>query len=257
MRGTRLILLLVLLAACRNDTDAASDQRPDPSLLTNSSGEVELSDGGSLDYVITSERYRNWDAAQRALTRSVAKRFGQILDPRSPSEQSINRAVAYLEGQPAARAAIERTGMTVRDFVVMTVALEQQMQLAASRGSAPAYAPEVPMDSGYLPAPPMATPAYPEPYPYPRPQPYPQYPPTYPPSTTYPAPVPAPSSPPAQLPRRTDTVRSDTATLPLPNKEIPRRDTLPRRDTVPARRDTILLPRNDTTPSPPDSVRSR
>lgn len=258
-----------MLAACKDD-DAASEQRVDPSQLTNSSGEVSLTDGGSLSYVITSERYKLWDRAQRGISKSVAARFGQILNPRSPSEQSISRAVMYLEGQPAARASIEGAGMSVRDFVVMTVALEQQMQLAASRGEPPpAYSPDATMDSGYLPVPPGATPypAYPQPSPYPPPQaqpypqPYPQYPPTYPPPS--PTPVPQPTPAPQTVPRPVDTLRVDTVypkplPQPVPRDTLPKRDTVPRRDTLPARRDTIVLPRPVDTlvVSPPDTLAS-
>lgn len=249
MRSVFLLSVLVLLAACGDD-DAAEGQRVDPALLTNSSGEVALTDGGSLTYVITSERYRKWDAAQRGLSRRVAARFGEILNPGSPSERSINRAVAYLESEPSARAAIEGAGMSVRDFVVMTVALEQQMQLAAARGAPPpVYSPDAVMDSGFLPLPPdtQPTPVYPQPYPYPQPQPYPPYPPTYPPPT-YPSPAPFPVPVPAPRPTRDtarmDTVRVDTV-LPRPS---PVRDSIPRRDSQPAR-DT-LTPRRDTTPGP-------
>lgn len=262
---------MVMLAACKDD-DAASEQRVDPSQLTNSSGEVSLTDGGSLSYVITSERYKLWERAQRGISKRVAARFGQLLNPRSPSEQSIQRAITYLESQPAARASIEGAGMSVRDFVVMTVALEQQMQLAASRGEpSPAYSPNATMDSGYLPAPPGATPypAYPQPYPYPPPQaqpypqPYPQFPPTYPPTTPTPVPQPTPVPPttsvPQPAPRPADTLRVDTLyPKPVPHDAFPKRDTLPRRDTLPARRDTIVPPRPTDTlvVSPPDSLAS-
>lgn len=242
------------------------DARYDPSQLTSSGGEVSLTDGTEFDYVITSDRFRQWDAARKGFTRNVSARFGSLLNPRSPSERSISRAVTYLQQQNSARESIERAGMSVRDFVLMTVALEQQMLLASQRRPADdmisdmAYPMDTtPVDTAYLPP---AT-AAPAPYPYP---------PTYP----YPSPSPAPM--PLDSPRRVDTVY-----LPSPRDTLsvwrdtmrPRtdpRDTLrrvlprPRIDTL---RDTVRLPRRDTLrpapldtngppppPPPPDSIQT-
>lgn len=222
MRALAFALVAVLAAGCR-DKYSVGEAKYDPSLLTSSGGEVSLSDGSSFDYTITSDRYKQWDAARKGFSRSVSARFGDILNPAAPTERTIQRAITYLEGQQAVRASIERAGMTVRDFVMMTVALEQQMRLATRRRELPEMT-ELPppvdtfaldttrSDSAYLPG-----------------EPGPRYPYT---------PVPVDS------PRRVDTVY------------LPQRDSLPARDTLRARRDTTRPPR-DSLPPPPDSSQAR
>src|SRR5213075_133439 len=150
----------------------------DGSAFSSSGGEVALSDGSRLEFAITSQRYKQWEVARSGLSRTVATRFGQILQPKSPTRHSIDRAVAYLESDLRSKQAIERAGMSVRDFVLMTVALEQEMQLASGKGAAAA-------DEDRTSIPPS--------YPYPTD------------TMVRPTPMPAP----APMPRA-DTVRRDT-----------------------------------------------
>jgi hypothetical protein len=225
MRWTALTLLALTLTACR-DKYSVGEATYDPSLLTSSGGEVALSDGSSFDFVITSDRYNQWDVARKAFSRSVSARFGDLLRPDAPTERTIQRSITYLEGQPEARAGIERAGMTVRDFVLMTVALEQQMRLATQRAEraevteAPimtdTFATDTPRaDSAYLPG--DLGPRYPY------------------------TPLPV------DTPRRVDTVF-----LPSPRDSMPRRDTLrPRLDTTRAARDTARPPRDTSSPPTP------
>ena len=151
------LLPLVLLAAACNRGDNAPLRTADGSLLSSSGGDVELSDGSRLQFVITSERYKQWEAARTALRPNVVARFGALLQPKSPTEKTIERATTFLETDVTSREAIERTGMSVKDFVLMTVALEQEMR-AASGAGAPApqemptpIPPPLPpqIDSGY------------------------------------------------------------------------------------------------------------
>lgn len=233
MPACRNLIFGLLLAACSRDESAAASQ-VDPSRLT-SSGEVALADGGSMAFSITSERYKQWDQARRAFPKSLITRFGQVLQPRSPSERSINAAVALLEGNAAARQAIERAGLSVRGFVEITVALEQQMLLASTGGPRAEPVPQpgtypLTMDSGY----------YPMPAPLPAPEPYP-----YTPTPTTATPLPQPYTPyPAP-----DTVRRDTLLRPM--LPAPRRDTVVQRKDTTTRRDTAAAPK----PPPRDTVR--
>lgn len=135
---TRFPLLVSLVVACSGaGNDAEPLRRADGSLFSSAGGEVSLQDGSRLRFMITSERYKQWEAARAGLSRPVVARFGALLQPKAPTQRSIERATAYLESEPRARQAIERTGMSVSDFVLMTVALEQEMQLASSRGTPP------------------------------------------------------------------------------------------------------------------------
>src|SRR5687768_5601780 len=238
MRAT-FIMAACLLAACD-----LGEERNGASLVSSSGGEVALADGGTLEFAITSEQYKRWDRARRGINRRIAARFGEILQPDAPTERSISEAVAYLESDPGARNAIEKAGMSVRGFVVMTVALEQEMRLASGQ------------------------PAIRQPEPTSPPYDFPQFDTTLIQQTPYPPPV--------------DTYRVDTAfpfdprdtmtrVMPPPNRDtqwrqtptIFRRDTTIRRDTI--RRDTIRrdtvrpdTARRDTTkppPAPPPVIR--
>lgn len=77
-----------------------------------------------LDYEVTSERYRQWFAAQRALD---GVEIGEPVDVdlRNLREEDIDRVQKSIETHAAARASIEGAGMSVRDFVLTTIALAQ------------------------------------------------------------------------------------------------------------------------------------
>jgi hypothetical protein len=220
MRPVRAFIVAFAIAACDRGEYSVGDARYDPTQLASSGGEVSLSDGTRLDFVITSDRYNQWDAARKGLSRPVSTRFGALLKPKSPTARTIERAVTYLEGETGARQSIERAGMSVRDFVLMTVALEQQMQLATAKRT-PALAP-------------MRDPA-------PAPEP------TAVDSSYLPAPAEARDSVPIDTAWKVDTStrRRDTVRPPAP------RDTVaPKRDTLVPKRDTLV-----PLPPPPDSSR--
>jgi hypothetical protein len=218
----RSILVLAALgtlagpAAC-NRGDNAVLRRADGTEFSSSGGEVALADGSHLQFVITSQRYKQWDAARSALSPSVATRFGALLQPKSPTEQTIARAVAYLEGDLRSRQAIERAGMSVKDFVLMTVALEQEMRVASGQSpTRPLQAmPAVPY------APPIDTP-----------------------QVVYPV------IPKAQV----DSVVKIDTVVPQPARDTlgPKRDTTPpARDTIAPRRDTLSPKRDSLRPPTP------
>ena len=263
MRSLAFALAFLVVAACQKDrtADEAPRLRPGEPGWTESSGEVSLTDGETLSFTITSERYKAWDAARQGIDQRIASRYGALLQAASPSRRNIERAVQYLESEPAAVASIERAGMSVRDFVVTTVALEQEMRLADARG-------EIPPDT-------MPT------APYPGYQPYPMDTSSFSTYTPVPVPVPVPMPVPTEpvvrqyidtFPRpdtmaRRDTsftiIRTDTAArrfpiadsiakaaarrdslaraTPRPDSAIIRRDTVVRRDTA-ARRDSVKPP---------------
>ena len=246
----------VFLTAC-DQLEGLRGGKSNASLTSTSGGEVALADGGSLQFAITSEQYKRWDRARRGINRSVAARFGEILQPDAPTERSISEAVAYLESEPSARNAIEKAGMSVRGFVVMTVALEQEMRVASGqprvRRPEPAASPyDFPQFDTTL--------IRPSPSPYPAAYPVPVD--TYRVDTAFPI-IPRDSMTRVIVPNR------DTASRQTPT--IFRRDTALRRDTVrrdTVRRDTVIPPAatqpviRDTLPDttsgpviPPDTLR--
>jgi hypothetical protein len=131
MRTRRVFpLLLATLAACRGSNNASGDV--DTALLHRAGGDVMLADGGRVEYEITSDRYRQWETARRAL-RAEKISFAVRLDPLRVTEADLQRAVDFFERNGKARRAIEATGMSVRDYVLTTLALEQQMAVASGR----------------------------------------------------------------------------------------------------------------------------
>ena len=257
MRAITAVVACLLVAACKQDRTADAPLPGQPG-WTESSGEVSLTEGETLEFTITSDRYKAWDAARQGIDSRISARFGAILQPASPSRRNIERAVQYLESEPAAKASIERAGMSVRDFVVTTVALEQEMKQASARG-------QLPPDT------------VPSPYPS-----YQMYPvdttsfmsPTYVPVQPLPPPVarqyldtfPRPDT----LPRQDSIVitRTDTISRRFPiadsiARAAARRDSLaklaPRRDWIVIRRDTVsrdtVRPPRDTSRPPSDTTR--
>jgi hypothetical protein len=126
-------LVITTLAACGGTGGASGDV--DTALLHRAGGDVMLVDGERIPYEITSDRYRQWEAARRAL-RAQRISLSMRLDPLRVTEAEIQRAVNFFERNGRARRAIEGTGMSVRDYVLTTLALEQQMAVASGRWGA-------------------------------------------------------------------------------------------------------------------------
>src|SRR5215213_4461657 len=113
MRVVAVLVLGLIVGACKQDRTADAPPRPGDPGWTSSSGEVSLTEGEKLTFTITSERYKAWDAARTGLDSRIASRYGAILQPGSPSRRNIEKAVEYLESEPGAKASIERAGMSV------------------------------------------------------------------------------------------------------------------------------------------------
>jgi hypothetical protein len=124
------LILLAALASCRDADSASGDV--DTALLHRAGGDVMLADGGRLAYEITSDRYRQWETARRAL-RAAKIGLSMQIDPLRVTESEIQRAVGLFERNRKARGLIESTGMSVRDYVLTTLALEQQMAVASGK----------------------------------------------------------------------------------------------------------------------------
>lgn len=99
--------------------------KPDTAGLL-SGGEVTSDSAAfrALDYPITSDNYRKWLQAQSALD-SVDVDPKLRISPRKLTGPDIDRVIETLEARPAARAAIESSGLSVRDYVLTTIALAQ------------------------------------------------------------------------------------------------------------------------------------
>jgi hypothetical protein len=127
MLGRRMIgATLVVVVACGNGDHGGT-----------AAGEASFTEVAALDYEVTPDRYRRWVGAQRALDAIPGLPAPPKIDPMRLDEDAIRRAVEFLEGDPRARAALARAGMSARDYVLTTVALDQALVAAATTPPVP------------------------------------------------------------------------------------------------------------------------
>ena len=100
----------------------------DTSVAGGDAGGIEVE---ALKYEVTPDRYRRWVAAQRALDAIPGIPAPPTLDPWRVTEAEIDRSVRYLESDARSRAALARAGVSARDYVLTTIALDQALVVAA------------------------------------------------------------------------------------------------------------------------------
>src|SRR3954466_8431991 len=126
--------ILLLLASYGCKRSSGNDDRSTTSSLIFDSASPEAQEALAtpVDFRLTEDNFAEWEAAQRnldALPRSALASGG------SSAGNPIDRAVERLESSPRARTAIERTGLTVRDFVLETIALAQATEAVSAANS--------------------------------------------------------------------------------------------------------------------------
>ena len=95
----------------------------------------------ALDYEVTPERYQRWVAAQQALDAIPGLPAPPKIDPMRLGDAEIRRAVEYLEGDTRASAALARAGISARDYVLTTVAIDQALVTTSTAPSPVASTP--------------------------------------------------------------------------------------------------------------------
>ena len=125
-------LLLVTLASCRKESAPSSSTNATSLLFDASSPEAKEALATPVSFRLTDENFAQWEQAQSFLNALPAS---ALASGQGATGNVIDRAVATLEASPRARTAIERTGLTVKDFVLETVALAQAEE--AQSGAAP------------------------------------------------------------------------------------------------------------------------
>ncbi len=120
------------VAACSRDN--ASGDTPSPgAFLSDASAEAKEALSAPVNFELNEDNFSKWETAQRNLERLPKN----ALSATTPAGGNvIDRAVARLESSPRARTAIESAGLSVRDFVLATIALAQATQGSASGQSA-------------------------------------------------------------------------------------------------------------------------
>ena len=134
-----LILLALLLGGCKREPPSATATLGSSLIFDNASPEVREALAFPVDFRINDDNFGRWEEAQSNLE-DLPRSALPAKSP--PGGNVVDRAVARLESSPYTRTAIERTGLSVREFVLETIALAQATEVARtgkslSRGSIP------------------------------------------------------------------------------------------------------------------------
>jgi hypothetical protein len=122
---------------CKRSSSGAPDPLAASLIFDNGSPEAREALATSVDFRLTEENFARWEEAQsnlEDLPRSAIQSGGLA------GRSAIDRAVSRLESSPRARRAIERAGLSARDFVLETIALAQASEVVEtgkSTGSTP------------------------------------------------------------------------------------------------------------------------
>jgi hypothetical protein len=92
--------------------------------IDGTTGDVVFQD---VKYPLTSDNFKKFSVAQDALDALPQPPVVQRIDVRNPREADVILVVKQLEDDKGARAAIENAGMSVRDFVLTSLALGQAL----------------------------------------------------------------------------------------------------------------------------------
>jgi hypothetical protein len=125
-------LALSAMLACNRSRDSnalTSDTAAAAGEVSSDSATVGTVFHG-VKYPLTSENYRKWTVAQTALDSIPEPMAMPRVDLRDPTDDDIERTVDFLSHQDAARRAIERSGLSVKDFVLTSIALGQAFNFA-------------------------------------------------------------------------------------------------------------------------------
>ncbi|MBA3645094.1 MAG: hypothetical protein H0W63_02840 [Gemmatimonadaceae bacterium] len=122
-----LVMFGAILAAgvvgCKGKDSASADA----GFLANASVEAKDALASPVDFQLTEDNFAKWEIAERNLDGVPP---GEFSSAPAQAGSAVDRAVARLESSPRARRAIEGAGLSVRDFVLETVALAQAVQAA-------------------------------------------------------------------------------------------------------------------------------
>lgn len=129
----------LILAACGDDAadapgaDAPAVEAPgtaNPLDPGASPGQALTDDEAALaSYTLTMERVEAWSRASQNLQRLAEEdpALAERWDAENADAESFDEMIAQIEAEPRARAAVEEAGISVRDYVLTTMALLQAM----------------------------------------------------------------------------------------------------------------------------------
>lgn len=125
-RAVMLTALVMATAGCKRGNHGESDPLASSLIFDNGSPEAREALATTVDFRLTEDNFARWEEAQNNLEDlpRTAMQSGV-----ASGRNAIERAVTRLESSPRARRAIERTGLSVRDFVLETIALAQASEV--------------------------------------------------------------------------------------------------------------------------------
>jgi hypothetical protein len=125
--GLLILVVVLLVASCRRENPDGAEALTSSLMFDNASPEAREALASRIDFRITDDNFARWEAAQNnldALPRSA------IRPTSTAGGNAVDRAVDRLQSSPRARRAIEKAGLSVREFVLATIALAQATEAA-------------------------------------------------------------------------------------------------------------------------------
>lgn len=102
------------------------------------SAEAQKAIAGSVDFLLTEDIFQRWERAQANLEKLPRRELDKTPDP--GGTDPVDRGIRRLESSLLARRAIETSGLSVKEFVLATVALAQAVK-ATQAGVPPTIGP--------------------------------------------------------------------------------------------------------------------
>jgi hypothetical protein len=121
-RVVAMIAVSLAAGACTGQTRESTNPLAASLIFENAYPDTREALTSSVDYRITPDNFARWQQAQENLDQLSES---EIQSGRGSGGNAIDRAVSRLESNPLARQAIESAGLSVRDFVLETIALAQ------------------------------------------------------------------------------------------------------------------------------------
>ncbi|HEX9084952.1 MAG TPA: hypothetical protein VF836_09460 [Gemmatimonadaceae bacterium] len=126
-RDVAVVVLFFGAAACTAQNQETTNPLAASLIFDNASPDAREALTSPIDYRITEDNFSRWQEAQENLDQ-LPRSF--IRSSPAAGRTAIDRAVARLQSSLAARQAIESAGITVREFVLETIALAQATESA-------------------------------------------------------------------------------------------------------------------------------
>ena len=128
MKPRRLTLAVLVACGALAGCEGGREAKERALLADGGSGATESArEYRAIDYEVSSGDFRRWVESQRGLDEIRRLNPPVRIDARDVREADVDRVVDYLERHEEARRAIENSGLSVREYVLTSVALAQAL----------------------------------------------------------------------------------------------------------------------------------